>query len=153
MKLSLGVGDVTINAVPEPFSSWDTFQVGEHLQKEYGLFQAFYDMNTNFINAEIAEAVAGRLETIALGGVISEDKIFLPKSRDLFRSMLTEQKFDSALWAVPVQAALDGYHRGKKTGNPKGRPRKGATRKVSPPRPSFVDTGVFRNSVNLWIEL
>lgn len=145
MILHLGVHDI-----PEPMSTLSTYDVGMILEEEYGLFSTFYDLNKDFINEEVSKYISDAL-TAANSTEAAIESRFLDAISLKFKLMLEQREFDGKLPNVPVKAALEGYHRGKKTGNPKGRPKKGATRKTSPSRPSFVDTHTLKNSLATWI--
>jgi len=124
LKLHLGVIEV-----PEIEEGSTSYTVGKDLEARYGLFSAFANTYGEKIAKNLAEGAQGALETLLLGN--KAETVGLP--------------------GVPTQAALMG-----KSTRFKGKARRGARPKgqvtYGVRRPSFIDSGIFINSLKTWIE-
>jgi hypothetical protein len=136
LKLHIGVIDV-----PELDSDVTTYQVATMLEKEYGLFSAYYDMNSQNIANYIADGVAGAFETYELTGTFAN--MPLQDAGDQiaadFQDYIDQHRFDHVLQGVPTKAAQIGIRRRFKD-------------RLDPGRPSFQDTGTMEASLKAWFE-
>lgn len=135
MKLHLGVV-----VVPEP-QGGDTYSVATILEEKYGLFSKFAEAHQQDIANNLAESVAGALETIMMGGT-SPDPFAAGASQidQEFRTFLdTEEMAKLGVAGVPTKAALMGKSIRFK-------------RKRGEKRPSFIDSGVLQASFKSWVE-
>lgn len=142
MLVHLGVVDV---AYTENDTQTTTGKVAEILEANYGVMRTFVELHEDEIADELGNQLIGMLES-AKQGKLSEDytdhliDIHFPKVEAMFRNYL-----DSAEWertsGQPTQAALMGVRHTHKRpyANGKG------------PRPSFIDTGLYRASFRTWV--
>lgn len=127
-------------------SSTTTGDVASILEKNYGLFQTFFDTRKRDIAKSLERSYAGALNSIMNGAppTLNPAGSAISEIEQMFREMVTLKQFDGRIKGVPTQASLDGVsHRFKrpyKTGRKRG------------PRPSFRDTGLFLNAVRVWID-
>lgn len=131
-------------APPTHGSGATTYSVAMILEHKYHLFETFVRIREAKIAAAIEGSIEGALETVLLGGPTGWQRAFAQATDDieaLFKDALTTQAFDGQIPGVPTQAAMRGVRHGFK------RPyvRRG-------PRPSFVDTGLLRGSLKVWVE-
>lgn len=135
MKLHLGVVDV-----PEPEGN-TTYGVATILEEKYGLFSKFAESHQQDIANNLAESVAGALETIMMGGAPSDPFAAGASQIDQeFRKFLdTEEMAKLGVAGVPTKAALMGKSIRFK-------------RKRGARRPSFIDSGVLQASFKSWVK-
>ena len=123
-----------------------TGDVAEILQKKYGLFTAFMDIHQKVIEWEIENSLRGAFETAIIrkipGGMLNAYATATSGIEELFKDALTMQTYDHRIKGVPTGAALAGIRHSFKN------PRQGAAKG---PRPSFIDTGLFRASFRAWV--
>ena len=116
-------------------------QVAEELEKKYGIVDAFYKLEENFIVDGFEGAYMNSLE-LGMGGgswdVIWDPSLTLePK----FRRALSSRRFDGLIRGVPTQASLRGVsHLRQDPYSP------------AASRPSFVDTSLYQRSFKAWTE-
>lgn len=125
-----------------PAGAKTTGDVAEILEAKYHVMEAFYEIHGQEIGDGLAEAMAGSMETVLLGGPIPSDPIAAGTSqiKHMFDMFITNKEMDALGYpGVPTKASLMGVsHRFKK--------RKGG------PRPSFVDTGLYLTSFEAWAD-
>lgn len=143
MILHIGVHDI-----PEPMSSLTTYELGKILERKYGLFSKFYELNEQFIDDEIAKHLLDTKLQEEFGAP-KADNIFLDAVAKKFQLMLETQQFDGLLPGVPTQAALDGFHRQSPI---KGRKRGKGVKAKKASRPSFIDTATLKNDIVIWVD-
>lgn len=102
--------------------------VADWIEKNYGIVELFSKM----YQSEIAQEVQEVLLFYALRNKRSPRVMVLERSTKLFQRALTNRKFDHKVAGVPTKRSLT---------------RKG--RFKSKPRPSFVDTGLYRRSLQI----
>jgi len=133
--LHLGVIDV-----PEPNGA-TTFEVGTILEAKYGLFSRFADSELPSIASNLADSVAGALETIMQGGPVTDP--FASGTSQIeqdFRHFLDiEEMAKLGVPGVPTKAALKGKSIRFK-------------RSKGPRRPSFIDSGILQKSFKSWVD-
>jgi hypothetical protein len=136
--LHLGVIDM-----PYSNAKTTTGDVAEILEGKYGVMACFYRTNETVIDKEMEKALEGSLETLMMGGSPSARPYdsAMNKIEELFNAFLDTGVMDKAgdVAGVPTQAALKG--RSKRFKRNKG-----------PPRPSFIDSGLYESSFKAWIE-
>jgi hypothetical protein len=119
-----------------------TGDVAEILEAKYGIINYFFEQNRIKIMSELEGGVAGAFENYLVGGVVSTDP-FLAGTAEIekmFHEFLTTKQMDHKVPGVPTRASLQGVSSRFKS-------RRG------PPRPSFVDTGLYENSFKAWVSL
>ena len=115
--------------------------VAEELERKYGILEAFYGMEEDFIVKNFESAVADGMEQGIAGGSWDYDWDPTPLEGK-FRRALSGRKFDGILRGVPTQAAQRGV----------SHLRADVFKKGAASRPSFVDTGLYRRSFKAWTE-
>lgn len=169
MKIHLGVIEqVHGSGKDDPLT---TSKLAEILEQEYGIFSGFVAANAEWINEQIAEAMAGA----AASALVSNEGVALPLERvaadlahRLQQAITTDQieRLDLGPGKVPTQAALMGINHRFKSGlnnvspgqkaafleEQKTLPRGERARPVGDRRPSFVDTGILLGSIRGWAE-
>lgn len=123
-----------------------TGDVAEELEDTYGIMQVFADRYQNQIASSLANAVAGAIETMAMGGgaptgVGGMLQAGLGEIERDFKNFLDKEEIaEAGVEGVPTKAALLGInHRMKK---PTTHQR----------RPSFIDTGQYQASFKAWTD-
>lgn len=160
MKLHLGVIDV-----PEPYESKTTGTVGEELEKNYGLFSAFYEYRKNEIADLIANDAAIGIERMLKGENVTVANTFAVSGEEItdkMHSFITSkdaEKHANPVFPliVPTLSAQEGLSYRFEKGVTakryvKGKLGKGKTVTKRAPRPSFIYSGVFEASLKGWIE-
>ena len=138
MTLHLGVVDFSYGDAP----GVTTGQVAQYLENKYGVMMAFYLRNEAFVAAQLEDSLAGALESVLMGAPPSNDAFGKATSAiktkfDIFLS--TGEAEQLGIAGVPTAAALKGVQTGTKS-------------KTGAPRPSFVDTGLYRSSFISWLD-
>jgi len=136
MILHLGVIDI-------PYSDEDisTGDVAEILESQYHVMQTFYDFHQTEISEYMADSVAGALENIMSGAPAGQNPFGTAENniQERFVDFLNMQEMDG-LKGIPTKASLEGVSHRKKS------------KKNGAPRPSFVDTHQYRDSMVAWID-
>jgi hypothetical protein len=152
--LNLGVLDVayiTDTNSSEYNAHITTGTVAQELEQRYGVMNFFYYMRQKEINNYVITSLNQALNSIILGRPASN--LFARAEtliQDDFKQFLTLQSLDYQVRGVPTGAALRGVsHRFKMNKNNR-RSRSGKVYKQGVPRPSFVDTGLYRASFKAW---
>jgi hypothetical protein len=135
-SIEIGVADI-----PYPEGDGSTSDTANTLEKQYKIFSTYVEFCnkeiTQFIENEIVDLINAKIEN-----KIVDTKFLEPTAKNIevhFKYQIASQAIEQmGLRNVPTQAALRGYSwRQKKfTG---GR------------RASFVDTGLFLNSIRAWV--
>lgn len=147
MELHIGVVpipepelDVSSGSISQ--STTTTFEVAESLEHTYGLFSHFVEDNLD----KFAELMVKNVQTSLhryIEGEYEDTDLFDTSTNEItgmFRRYLDDQQLDKREAGVPTRAAMEGRRRLK------GPDYKG------PPRPSFIDTFTFYNSLRTWVE-
>ena len=156
ITLHLGVLDV-----PYTTSGATTGEVAEKLEEDYGIMEFFAEEQAAFIGQALEKDLSNFLDKMLRGKELKSEPFnsSCQKIERLFKQSLTAEFMNgngSGSKAVPTRAALAGVsHRfadpyfvtrtSKKTGKVSKVKRKR--------RPSFIDTGTYRQSFKAWIEL
>jgi hypothetical protein len=138
--LNLGVVDV---GYKDDGGQTTTGDVAGYLEDKYHIMRIFFELNEDFITGEIDNAVAGAIQTMAMGGPNTiELGGAMNKIEERFRDFLDSGEMHKILpESQHSQAALKGINH----------------RKISPntqkdQRQAFVDTGLYRAAFRSWIE-
>lgn len=141
ITLHLGVIDVPYN------NGASTGSVAVRLENEYGILEYFTHVKADEIAKELEKDLVDFIDD-SLSGMAIHSEPFASscnKIESMFRRALTEQFMDGSNFSgrpVPTMASLSGIsHRFKGKKNRRG------------VRPSFVDTGTYRQSFKAWVEL
>ena len=115
--------------------------VAEELEKKYGIVEAFYGMEQDFVVDNFETAMSNSMAQGMMGG--SWDYTWDPTPLEgKFRRALSGRKFDGVLRGVPTRAAQMGV----------SHLRADVYRKGAAARPSFIDTGLYQRSFKAWME-
>lgn len=141
ITLHLGVMDV-------PYAKGaSTGGVAEILEQEYGIMEYFVHVKDDEIAAELEKDLVDFIDDSLSGRAINSYPFSgsCNKIESMFRRALTDQFMDGSSFSgrpVPTMASLLGIsHRFKGKKNRRG------------VRPSFIDTGTYRQSFKAWVEL
>lgn len=121
-----------------------TGDVAEWLENKYGIMDTFAFMRLPDIAKELESSIAGELETLMMGGSVSDNPFKTAESaiESMFKNFLAKGDVEHAgIEGVPTQAALRGVNHRLKHPYAKGNPR----------RASFIDTGAYAASFKAWI--
>jgi hypothetical protein len=125
-------------------STVTTGDVAGWLEDEYHVMEVFANVHGADIGDALARSVAGGLENLMMGGPVSNSVFGQAESaiHDQFQKFIDTKEMDGlGIPGVPTEAAQRGVsHRFKR---PYAR---------RAPRPSFVDTGLYRANFKAWIE-
>lgn len=150
MKLLIGVADVPYTDSKESASTGD---VAEILEEKYHVMEIFYGIHQPDIISTLENGIAGAIEN-TIAGKKGKADIFLGAYGSIeneFHKYLDNEEMRGMIDGVPTQAALDGISsRFKKKKN--NIYRKGKTVATGVRRPSFIDSGMYRQMFKVWIE-
>lgn len=137
ITLHLGVIDI-----PYGNEKTTTGDVAEILEDNYKVMELFFDLNSRKIANLMAEDAAASLETMLASGVTPAELFSESMSQihHLFSTFLDEKKLDGQVGGVPTLASIEGRSKRFKHGE------------REPFRPSFIDTGLYQNSMKAWVE-
>ena len=142
--LHLGVIDQPYNEPPgkgqKRIGAETTGDVAEILEKKYHVMEVFYGKYKADIAKDLETSLVGALENLLMGAPATADPFASASSKieNKFRKFLTNKEMDGRA-GIPTEASLLGIsHRFK--------------RMRGPPRPSFIDTGLYENSFKAWID-
>lgn len=155
--LHLGVVDHNYTNSEKSISTGD---VAEILEDHYGVLTGFSVTNTQQIADVLADSYAGALETIVMGGVSNDPAASgMSKISTMMKQYLTTREAEWVLapgvkgHPVPTLAALKGVRtRYKDPTSILKKVLKGKKTKVGVRRPSFIDTGLYENSLIAWMD-
>lgn len=142
MKLHLGVLDVAYSGEKGAKSTGD---VAEILEDKYHIMRIFYELNEQFIADQLANSLAGSLESLAQGRAYNASllKPALPKVDERFRDFLSSGEMSRILPATQqIAAAQKGVSHRKKQ----------PYAKKNKPRQAFIDSGLYQASQRTWVD-
>lgn len=151
MILHLGVTDIPYAQAPRALrakrvsGTQTTGDVAQWIENKYGLMQAFYDANADFVSDRVADSVAGAVESMMMGAPFSIDPFGSATSKieERFKDFLTNREAEAlGISGVPTMAALRGVNHRLKRPYDRSNPR----------RPSFIDTALYQASFKAWVE-
>jgi len=135
--LHLGVVDI---AYAIGGKSATTGQVAGILEANYGVMRTFLELHEQEIADAIAKQFVGMLENAKMGAPLNIGVVMFPEISAAFAEYLDTGEWE-ATSGQPTAAALGGHRHSHKSVTANG---KGA-------RPSFIDTGTYRNSMQAWM--
>ena len=137
MKLNLGVLDV---AYSQDGQITTTGFVAEILEGNYHVMQVFFELHGEEIADSVAAELMGAMETSKINGQMNLRELVVPEIHALFAEYLETGEY-VATSGVTVEAAENGYRSSHKsvTANNKG------------PRAAFIDTHLYKDSMEGWI--
>ena len=150
MILHLGVIDVPYAQAPPggrrrkkvATGTQTTGDVAGWLENRYHVIEHFFELHQEDIAGDLEGSLSGALESLLIGAPASLDAFGAATSEieNRFKKFLTDREIETIGYpGVPTKAAQKGVNRRLKT-------------KKGPPRPSFVDTGLFMASFKSWID-
>lgn len=142
MKLHLGVIDVSYSGDE---GAKTTGEVAEILEDKYHIMRVFLELNEQYIGDQIANSLAGSLESLAQGAPYNPQmlKPVLPKVAQKFQQFLDSRVMENILPSTQqIAAAAAGVSHRKK--HPYAKKNK--------PRPAFIDTGLYRSAFRSWVD-
>lgn len=152
--LHLGVADVPYAQAPgaahrytrahSKGSAVTTGDVAEWLEDKYHPMEVFAQQHMDDLAKDLEGSLQGALEDLLMGAPAGADAFGSATSKveERFKEFLSLKEMDALGYpGVPTQASLRGVsHRFK---HPYAR---------RPPRPSFIDTGLYQSSFKAWVE-
>jgi hypothetical protein len=119
-----------------------TGQVAKDLEETYGIVQTFYEMEEDMMVELVEDAFGEEIENILMMKPMSKKALSEASTDEIenkFRESLSSQRFDGIISGVPTLASLRGVsHLQRHPYAKRG------------PRPSFIDTGLYRSSFRAW---
>lgn len=117
-----------------------TGDVAGWLENKYGVMQWFYFFHSREVMEELEKKAKGALESAMLGAHATFDPFAdFSAIEQTFRNSLDRREYDYWIKGVPTQAARDGVNSRLKL-------------RFGPERPSFIDTGLYRQSFKVWLD-
>lgn len=119
-----------------------TGDVAGFLEDGYGVMEFFWDTNSEQITTWIMESLEGAAESIAMGAPPTHDPYGTATDsiQALFREQLSAKFMDGKVGGVPTMAAQTGHSKRFKR-----------VSKKRPPRPSFIDSGLYQSAMRAWV--
>jgi hypothetical protein len=120
--------------------------VAKILESKYQVLDTFEEVYGPRIQAIVLgqfSQVAGDVITGARRGGVDLGNMLKPATKEiekLFRTFLDNEEMNGRVPGVPTKAALAGVRSGR-----------GSKTKQGVPRPSFIDTGIYRASFRAWV--
>ena len=144
--LHLGVIDQPYNEPPgkghNRTGAKTTGDVAEILEGKYHIMEIFFEEHKEDIAKSLEVSLQGALENLLMGAPTSVAPFGQASAQieNRFKKFLSEKEMDRLGYpGVPTKASLMGIsHRFKG--------------KRGPPRPSFIDTGMYENSMKAWVD-
>lgn len=120
-----------------------TGDVAEILEAKYGVLDGFLFLHLPDIAEDMAESVAGAIDSLMAGAPVDKIDPFASgtsKIEEKMKDYLSKRETELAgLPGVPTGAAQRGESKRFK-------------RHSGPPRPSFIDTGLYQSTLKAWVE-
>lgn len=151
MKLHLGVIDVAYAGE----GGVTLGRVATYLEDKYNVMANFAALHEQNIAQALEISVSESIEAVMMGAPVSIDP-FAQAMQDveqLFKTYLNDEEIaETGQEGVPTQAALNGVRTSLKKKKEIKNIKKYRSRVRGTRRPSFIDTGLYRNSFKAWIE-
>ncbi|OYV61587.1 MAG: hypothetical protein B7Z69_00550 [Actinobacteria bacterium 21-73-9] len=118
-----------------------TGSVAQILEDRYHVMEVFYETHAEVIGDQIANSIAGAIETLNMGGTPADPFASAAEGlREQFHDFISSAAIEGlGIPGVPTKAALEGVNHRLKSG-------RGLR------RPSFRDTGLYQASFRAWTE-
>jgi hypothetical protein len=136
-------GEVARFSMPAPGAE-TTYDVAQWLEARYHVMQVFYMLYNKPIGEAFVQSLEGTVESLLMGAPPAQNPFGTATNyiQDWFRRFLSEGEIERlGIPGVPTRAALNRESARLKAGKKKG----------GPPRPSFIDTGLYENSFVAWV--
>lgn len=121
-----------------------TGDVATILEAKYGVMETFFERHGDEIADAMADSMLGALEGALSGAPVNMNPLASAEQdvKEMFQEFIDQKEMDGMVAGVPTMAARRGVsHR-----------RRHPYKKGNPERPSFVDTGLYRENMTAWIE-
>lgn len=152
VKLHLGVIDV-------PYAAADgqsTGDVAEILESKYAVMENFDALHHDEFEELVAISISEAIENLVAGAPAGSVKPFAQACSDIelmFKQYLNDEEIaETGQEGVPTQAALDGVRTSLKKKKEIKNAKKYRSRVRGTRRPSFIDTGMYRDSFKAWVD-
>ena len=135
--LHLGVVDVAYESDGKPTTTGD---VAGYLEDEYHVMRTFLELHEQDIADAVAQQLMGLMENAKMGQPLVIGSIQFDKVQLQFADYIESAEWEKTS-GQPTQAAQLGIRHSKKFvyANARG------------PRPSFLDTGLYKDSFRAWM--
>ena len=128
----------------QKYQNVSTGDVAEILENRYHVFENFFHLHEQDFADDIEKSLIGSVESLLMGGPPHLNPLGAATSsiENRFKQFLSNREMDAIGYpGVPTAAAERGVsHRFKHP------------YKKRPPRPSFVDTGLFQATSTAWVD-
>ena len=145
MKLHLGIVEFPYSGPPGGHQAGQqptTVDVAQWLEKKYHVMEVFATLHYDDIATAVTKSWEGAVRSLLQGAPVTLDPggAAMSSVKQQFTEFLDLQEMDGlGVPGVPTLAAQRGVQTAKKL-------RRGA------PRPSFIDTGLYRSSFLAWMD-
>jgi hypothetical protein len=144
-------GNIEAPAIAAPMAK-TTFDVAERLEAKYHVMELFFEeVGVDLIAKALEHSVNGAIQNVLMGAPVADEPLSPSKQGPVseamseveaaFKHFLSLQFLDGVARGVPTQAALMGVNHRMK--HPYAN---------RPPRPSFIDTGLYQANFKAWID-
>ena len=139
--LHLGVNDIPYDYKGSEGRS--TGDVAEILEAKYNVMGVFFEVHGQEIAKHLAEAATDALENLLSGAPVPAHPFLSGETeiQKMFGRFLDLKEMDGRAVGVPTKAALAGVNH--RMAHPYAK---------RDERPSFVDTGLYANSMRAWVD-
>lgn len=134
MKLIFGVENIAYET-----DGVTTGDVANWLENKYGIMNAYVGMNKKFIGMEVMQEILG-----VKNRQPQHDMSAIAKS---LKQAISMQAFNGVLPGVPTKASRMGVSSRFKSGK-----RRGKSKVSGVPRPSFIDSGIYQDSIRVVLD-
>jgi len=159
LKLRFGVNDIPYGTAYQTvarkragkppsaaMSRVTTGDVADFIERRYHLMERYCEMRRDFIGQVLAEAMRSKVEALHMGRGPQPGPLLgttdLADIAEDFRRTLDDRGFDGLVTGVPTAAAQAGVNH--RLLHPYA--------KSNPPRPSFIDTGLYQANMRVWVD-
>lgn len=139
MQVVLGVHNVAYTD-PEHPGLTTTGEVAERLEQDYDVMAVFVERHRKEMMADVGKRLAQTVNALFRGRPVMRKGIQLSRTEVEFRQYLSQDEWQTHTGRVIQAARLGRSSRFKKAGAKR------------PPRPAFIDTGLYQRSFRAWLE-
>lgn len=121
-----------------------TAEVAAELEAKYSIVETFVELEEDNITELLEDAYGEHLEAIMSMESVPKEIVTSKQTDKIeanFRKALSSRRFDGVISGVPTTAAQRGVSHLRQHPYAK-----------RPPRPSFIDTGMYQRSFRAWVE-
>ncbi len=150
--LHLGVIEAPYTNEKEGVSTGD---VAEFLEAKYDVMQHFADLHLDEIGVSLEASVCESIKALLQGAPVTSNPYnqMTEDVRQMFNTYLDNEEIDEiGVAGVPTQAALNGVRTALKKKKEIKNIKTYRSKTRGTRRPSFIDTGLYRNTFRAWVE-